>query len=130
MMKKKKYLFPVVVIVILLLILAGSITLMSNKGLGCSVGRYLPIENGTSMFLLDNSPIVMSNRTNRELFSKLDIGDKILVIHDGIKETYPGGTGVYAVIKLQDGSKEDIPQAVIDALTELGWYPAKVQMEN
>lgn len=129
-MKKKKWLIPVSIIVAIFLIIATGIGIMTSKGLGFSIGRYLPTENGTGMLVVDNSPIVMSNRTNRDLFRKLNVGDKILVIHDGIQETYPGKTGVYAVIKIKDGSNEDIPQKVVDDLTELGWYPAKVSKEG
>ena len=127
---KKRWLIPVSIIVVTVVVIAIGIGVMISKGLGCSVGRYLPTENGTSMLVVDNSPIVMSDRTNRNLFRNLNVGDKILVIHDGIKETYPAGTGAYAVIKLQNGSNEDIPQKVVDELTELGWYPAKVSKED
>ena len=73
------------------------------------------------MLILDNSPIEMANRTDKELFNKLVNGDEILVVHDGIAESYPGKTGVYAVFKLKDGTIDDISQNVIDSLVELGW---------
>ena len=54
------------------------------------------------------------------------MGDKILVIHDDIVETYPGKTGVYAIFKLGDGTADDIPQTVVNGLTELGWLESKL----
>ena len=94
---------------------------MSAKSLDFSVGRVLSA-NSSMMLILDNSPIQMSCRTNHEdLYAKLSDGDKVLVLHDGIVESYPGRTGAYAIFKLEDGSIADIPDAVMESLTELGW---------
>ena len=82
---------------------------------------YLETKNNTAMFIRDESPIQMSNRTDKELFDGLDIGDKVLVIHTGIEETYPAKTGVYAVFKIGEGTTADIPQKVVNQLVELGW---------
>ena len=120
MKKKLKVIFIVLIcaVAILLLYFLGIITV---KGLGISEGRYLEAKNGVSMIILDNSPIQMSNRTGKNLFDKLDTGDKILVLHDGIAESYPGRTCVYAVFKQEDGTINDISQTVISNLSELGW---------
>lgn len=119
-MKNKKCIISVTIIgvVVVLLITIG---LLLVKGIGVSIGRYLETKDGTALLVLDNSPIRMSNRTNSGLFDNLDSGAKILVIHDGIEESYPGKTGVYAVCKLSEGMLSDIPQTVVDGLTELGW---------
>ena len=94
---------------------------MSAKSLDFSVGRVLSA-NDSMMLILDNSPIQMSNRTNNEdLYTKLSDGDKVLVLHDGIAESYPGKTGVYGIFKLEDGSISDIPDDILTALIELGW---------
>ncbi len=96
-MKKKKLLIFVGIIVGIFVLIVAGIGIMVGKGYGISVGRYLEAKDGTAMFVRDNSPIQMSNRTDKDLFDKLDIGDKVLVIHDGIAESYPGRTGVYAI---------------------------------
>ena len=98
---------------------------MIVNGLGFSQGRYLEANNGSEMIVVDNSPTVMLNRTNRDIFKKLETGDKILVIHGATAESYPARTGAYAVIKLGNGSISDIPKTVIDSLTELGWLGEK-----
>ena len=115
-----------VAIGIICVLLIGFVTILSSGSYGISQGRYLEAKNGQSMFIRDNSPIQMSNRTGKDIFDRLEVGDKILVIHDGIAETYPGKTGVYAVFKLGDGSTDDIPQTVVNGLTELGWLGAKL----
>ncbi len=120
-MKQKKWLIPVCILTALVLLAICAILYMNANALGFSVGRYLSA-NGSHMVILENSPIVMSNRTGNEtIFSKLTDGDQILVLHDGINETYPGGTGARAVFKLSDGTIDDVPAEVRIELEELGW---------
>lgn len=127
-MKKKKLLIPVAIIAAILVLVVAGIGIMVAKGYGISIGRYLEAKNGTAMFVRDNSPIQMLNNTERELFDKLDIGDKVMVIHDGIEESYPGRTGVHAVFKLSEGNTGDIPQKVVNELIELGWLETEIEI--
>lgn len=122
MKQKKKWVIPLCVIGVILLLCAGGLCYMINHSMSFSVGRCLVADNGSYMFIDGNSPIIMSNRKDKEgLFSGLGTGDKILIFHDGIAETYPGRTGAYWCVKLEDGTQADIPEQVIEELTELGW---------
>lgn len=147
--KRRKWVLPVVIVasviavfLIVCLILPG---VMAKKGLGVSVGRYLATRLGSSMVVLDEapkgitdpeererylSPVVMSNQTERELYKNLDDGDEILIVHGAIKESYPGGTGVYAVFKLKDGSIANIPQRIISDLMEMGYLESVIDMDE
>ena len=120
---KKKWLWIVIIILAVAAMVFGTMLWFVNKNsLSMTVGRVLIAQNGTYMLIDGNSPIVMSNRLkNDKLFEGLENGDKIWVLHDGIQETYPARTGAYAVRKLEDGSVDDIPKGVLDALRELGW---------
>lgn len=129
-MKKKKWLIPIVAFALIVVLLFAFIIVVTNKGYGISQGRYLEAKDGQAMLILDNSPIEMSNRTDKKLYDKLDIGDEILVVHDGIAESYPGKTGVYAVFKLRDGTTGDIPQNVVIQLIELGWLESEIQSDG
>ena len=100
--------------------MAGVGTLLA-KGYGASMGVYLVSKDGVAMLIRDNAPIILSSKHNGDMFSDLDVGDKILVIHDGVEESYPARTCVYAVFKLYDGKVSDVPQKVIDELKDLGW---------
>jgi len=120
-MKKKMWLIPLCIVGVLVLLCAAGLWYMSANTLGFSVGRCLVADNGSYMLVEDNSPIVMSNRDKKEIFSGLETGDKILVLHDGVEESYPGGTGAKWIVKLEDGTMEDIPEEVISELTEMGW---------
>ena len=118
---KKKILIIICVSTLLVLLICGGLAYMSMKSLGLSIGRVIHTNN-SSVLILENSPIVMSNQTeNERLFDKLSDGDKVLVIHDGVAESYPAKTGTYAVLKLADGSMADISTDVLTQLAELGW---------
>ena len=116
-MKNKKRLIPIVIVALVLFLLICT----AIKGWGISKGRYL-YGNEATMIVLDNSLIQMFNRTNKDLFDGLHIGDEILVIHDGIAETYPGKTGVYAVFKLSEGRAGNIPKTVKKQMVDLGLW--------
>ena len=117
-MKKKKWLF-----LLIPLLAALALALMLQKGLSLSSGRCLLAENGTVLLVTEGGePIVLSNTRKREnLFSGLSTGDKILVLHDGVEETYPARTGAYALWKQADGSLADIPADTLRQLEEMGW---------
>lgn len=105
----------------IVVLFAIGIYILINKGYGISVGRYLEDKNGTAILVRENTPIILSSQHNGDMFYKLDIGDRILVIHTGIEESYPAKTGTKAIFKIGNGSIDDIPKKVIKQLTELGW---------
>lgn len=90
---------------------------------GLSTGRYLLADNG-SHILIDASggPIVMGDRTSGgQLFSGLEDGDRILVLHDGVAESYPARSGGYWCLRLSHGTRADLPEDTLAQLTQLGW---------
>lgn len=131
-MKKKIWLLPLGILIVILLSCGGILWYMSAHSLGISIGRFLMAERGTYMVILDErSPVCMSNVKEKEgLFDGLENGDKILVLHDGIRESYPGGTGAYAVFKLKDGDISDISEQVLNELAELGWWMSSDNIES
>ena len=125
-MKNKKWLLPVLIVLGIIAFLAVSFFIfagfMSARGYGISVGRALYTKDGSCMLVDGNSPIRMSDRSKGgDLFRGITVGDKILVIHTGGEESYPAHTGAYFVVRLSDGSREDIPDKVIETLTGMGW---------
>lgn len=117
-MKKK---IGIGVLVTVLLLLVAIAVWFFNRNLTFSTARCIVTEQ-KCMMILGNSPIGMSNQSrDKELFEDLDTGDKILVVHDGIAESYPGQTGAYFLWKLAEGSSADVPAQVIEALEELGY---------
>lgn len=133
MKQKKKWVIPLCVIGVILLLCAGGLWYMINHSMSFSVGRCLVADNGSYMFIDGNSPIIMSNRKDKEgLFSGLGTGDKILIFHDGIADTYPGRTGAYWCVKLEDGTQADIPEQVITVYSDstIGFLDACDKYDN
>ena len=112
---KKKILITLSAIVC---VIAIGLFILAGKSISPSVGLYLQADNA-NVLILDNSPISMSG--NDDMFKKCESGDKILVFHDGILESYPAQTRAYFVMKLADGEMTDIPETVLVSLDELGW---------
>lgn len=130
-MKKKVIKVLCVILAVILLItaiIAIGLGIISLKGYGFTQGKLLITATGSYMLIDENnSPIVMSNQTEKDLFADLSSGDEILILHDGIQESYPAGTGVYYCKKLSEGKAEDINTAVIESLTELGWIEKEIK---
>lgn len=126
MTKKKKILISVFAVIAALILIATAVVIISfNRGYGATVGRALVTDGGSYLLIDENSPIEMSTKSNKEDFFKdIKTGDKILVIHDGINETYPGETRAYLCIKLSEGTINDIDKNVISELSEMGWISA------
>lgn len=121
-MKKK----VLIVISIVVCVLVVGVFLLAGQNIYPHTGYYLKADNGSHIFMLDDSPIVMSLKTgNEKKFEHLESGDKIFVLHDGIEESYPGGTGVYFLIKLGDGDMGNISETALRQLCEMGWLSAE-----
>ena len=114
---KKKWMLCVGVLALVLLMFG----VMTAKHLSVRVGTCIKTENGGCMLLMEDSPVVLSGKTAFARFDEYRTGDRLLVLHDGILETYPGRTGAYLVIRLHKGDAAAIPQEILAALTEMGW---------
>lgn len=119
MMKNKKWLILAIPAGAILVILCA--LLFVGLRYGTTVGYYLEAKGGIAMIIDGKSPITMSSRSDRDIFKRLESGDKILIFHDAVAESYPGRTRVHAVIKLKNGDKSDIPTGVIGSLMRMGW---------
>ena len=126
---KKKWIIPVATIVAILVLAITWVGVLISKGYDVSEGVYLETKDGSAIIVCKRTPIKMSNRTNQDLFDNLEIGEKILVIHDGIAESYPARTGAYAVFKRNDGVTGAIPPSVIEEMIALGWIDSAKDVE-
>ena len=95
---------------------------LNAQGIGISTGVCLISENGTCILINKNSPVVLSDLSQKkDSFSDYVTGDRLLVVHTGINESYPAQTGVYLSFRLGGGNEDEIPYEVTDSLKELGW---------
>lgn len=128
-MKKKKWLIPVATIIAILVLIIICVVVFVSKGFDISEGVYLETKDGSAIIVCERTPVKMSNRTNRDLFDNLEVGDKILIIHDGIAESLPASTGAYAVFKRNNGVTGAIPPSVIEEMIKLGWIDSAEDVE-
>lgn len=125
-MKKKRFI-PVLIVGGILIVLGTAVGIFFAKGYQVSVGAYVEHRNGNPFLVFDNTTIRMDNETNHKLFKDLTIGDRILVISNGIDE----GLSIHGihmfredacvVFKLRDGTIEDVPQAMVEHFVKFGW---------
>lgn len=107
-MKKRKWILPVSIVggVIVLCIVAvfafGAI--LSAQGYGISTGRLYFADNGTYLIESDDMAMRVSDCSkDAELFKGYQNGDKVILFHDGVNETYPAQTGGYYIIRTSKG---------------------------
>lgn len=120
-MKKRLWRIPVIVLAVIVFLAVLCIGILWYNGLTLSTGRYLEAKNGQDIFVLHNSPVVMSNNADRDIFKNFETGDKILVAHFCVAESYPGQTGVKFAFRLEKGTIEDVPETVVETLKRLEW---------
>ena len=120
-MKKKICIIVSVCVAVAVLL---TLLVMASLNYGYIEGRVLIADNGAYFIVLnDHSPIRMTDCSwNGGLFSELQTGDRISIIHGRILESYPGKTDVYFLRLLEKGTVDDVFPDVIKTLTELGWF--------
>jgi len=50
-------------------------------------------------------------------------GDRILIFHGGVQETFPGDTSAYICVRLARGTTSDIPDDLLRDLQQYGILP-------
>ncbi len=122
MKKKIKILIPVLIISSILLLLVAALIIIEANGLSVTSGRVLITRDGRYIITGERlGPNIMTNLTkSKNLFDKLTDGDKILIIHGAIAQSYPGYIGVYFCMKIGNGEITDINESTLKKLTEMG----------
>lgn len=120
MAKKKIIVLTLICAVFIIGISVFSVILSSD--IGISTGNILVSSNGSYFLIRNNTPIRLSAYSEQKnALPDLENGDKVLVIHDGIAESYPASTLCRFCIKVGNGNISDIPKEVISTMTDLGW---------
>ena len=92
-------------------------------------GRYLRDKNGGDMVLVGQNgyiePVSVHTYNGASYsgydFAEFESGDRIKILVDGIRETYPAQATVYATELMEKGSYDDLDDDVMDSLREMGW---------
>lgn len=117
---KKSIAITLVVILAAFLLTGGALI---SSGFSVSTGRCLIAINGSVLLIQeDHGPIRLSDRSpSGDLFAGLTDGDRLLILHDGIAESYPAQTGAYFLLRTGSGSRADLPAEQLEELAQLGW---------
>ena len=118
-MPKRTALMTLAALLAALCLCAG---ILAEKGLTFRVGRCVVTGEGDCLLLMDNAPVLLDGRTPLDrAFGIYATGDLLLVLHDGVRESLPGRTGCYFVLRLQKSGAGQVPAAVLDELAGMGW---------
>lgn len=121
-MKKRIIIIVSIIIGVFVLGISTGVIFLSVNETGISSGYCLKTDNGTCFLVKGNTPVRLSAEGfAAEKLSEFNTGDKLLVLHDGIAESYPAVTFVRLAVKTGEGSIDDIPDTVTAALNNLGW---------
>ena len=121
MKKKKKVILVLSFVVIAVAVFAICIPIILQ--LQTITGRCLVTTNGKYMIVNKKGmPTVMYNQSgNESLFDGLNSGDQIRITCDMIQTSYPGKTGVTKCKLIAKGSLDDVPEAILSELHEMGY---------
>ncbi len=118
----KKKAISIALVCTVFIIAISSFTFILSSNINISTGKVLISENGTYFLIKGNTPVRLSDYSEeKNIFSDIESGDKILVIHNTIAESYPASAVCRFCIKTGKGSISDIPEEVITTMTQLGW---------
>lgn len=86
-----------------------------------SEGVFLPCADGKYIVIFDSyGPVEIYTATgDTSVFDGLTVGDRVSVNYGIILETYPATTEITKIEKISDGTKEDIPEDVVENLEAL-----------
>lgn len=124
-MKKKKWILPISIIggvVILCIVVVFAFgAILSAQGYGISIGRLYFADNGTYLIDSDDMAMRVSDCSDdKELFKGYRNGDKVILFHDGVEETYPAQTGGYRIFCLSKGDSTYKPADEVLGIGILG----------
>lgn len=91
-------------------------------------GRYLRDKGGDMVLVEHNGYIEPTSVAAYDFvsfagfdFAEFESGDRIKILVDGIRETYPAQATVYATELVEKGSYDDLDADIMDSLREMGW---------
>lgn len=112
----------ILVILALALCLCAALMVALLRDRSISVGHCIKMSDGGCILVRDNVPICLSTRSgNKDMFRDLQTGDRILVVHGLVGETYPEQSRADLVLRLGKGSAEDISPELRVRLYYMGW---------
>ncbi len=113
-MKNKKWILPVCIVAAAAVLCIGAVLIfdavLNAQGYSVSVGRLYFSDDGTYLIDGDDKATLVYDCTdNAELFKGYESGDKIILFHDGVDESFPARTGGYRIFRLSKSDRDYTP---------------------
>ena len=121
-MMHKKLIILIPAILVVLLGAAAAVLFSGSRSF--SAGYFLRGTEGQCLWITSSGEpvrLTLSTSLAQKSAEKLKTGDKILLLHDGILESYPAQTGCYLLLKTGKGEENAIPADTYDTLVSMGW---------
>ena len=118
-MKCKKWILALCIVAGIIAVAMATAAVTSMMGYGVSVGKLYFTED--SVFLIHgNSSMIVSDQSKKsDLFDGYANGDTIILVHDGVEETFPAHTGGYMAFRISKGDGTDQPSGELLGITVL-----------
>ena len=131
-MKKRKWILPLCIVVGVIVFCVVAVfafgAILSAQGFGISTGRLYFADNGTYLIDSDDMAMRVSDCTNdADLFKGYQNGDKVILFHNGVEESYPAQTGGYYIIHT---SKGDGTYKPADEVLGIGVLPDSMRVPD
>lgn len=131
-MKKRKWILPLCIVVGVIVFCVVAVfafgAILSAQGFGISTGRLYFADNGTYLIDSDDMAMRVSDCTNdADLFKGYQNGDKVILFHNGVEESYPAQTGGYYIIRT---SKGDGTYKPADEVLGIGVLPDSMRVPD
>ena len=102
-MKRRKWILAICIAVGIIALLMATAAVTSMMGYGVSVGKLYFTESSTYLIDGTTSIIVSDQSRKSNMFDGYANGDEIILVHDGVEETFPARTGGYMAIRISKG---------------------------
>lgn len=124
---KRKWLLPLCITAGVLLLCAVAVLIavgiISEKGFSFTEGRLYLEEDKVWLIEDSGGAISLSDRSKgKDLFKNSVSGDRILLLHDWLLETYPAQTGAYWIWCLEEGDGSYRPDDAVLGRVDIGWH--------
>lgn len=124
---KRKWIVPVCIAAGVLLVCVAAFFIaagvISEKGFSFTEGRLYLEDDKAWLIEESGGAVSLSDRTkDKDLFRDCVSGDRVLVLHDWMLETYPAQTGAYRLWCLEKGNGDYRPDDAVLGRVDMGWH--------
>lgn len=124
---KRKWIVPVCIAAGVLLVCVAAFFIaagvISEKGFSLTEGRLYLEDDKAWLIEESGGAVSLSDRTkDKDLFRDCVSGDRVLVLHDWLLETYPAQTGAYGIWCLEKGNGDYRPEDAVLGRVDIGWH--------